>query len=266
MTSGSKKHKKPSDNINVATTQGCLKAKLGACARCKIAKSYCELDDRASTCISYFHLPKIILVMQMLQVLWTLQATLYFIPEANNSDMLLRKAPRSFSVQWMIGVMLFELKTESEDYEQDIAAISSMSSTDLSSESSGTDDVFLQSSLLLPPPPAMKKKVRFTSMSREGTSTQVYTAQTFIIQYVIHRLNSTNSPFKVPSQIAYDQLWMLVAGKLKCYPGTLKLQYWLDSNHAKHAAISIQSEELVLFKAGKLQCWNPNEAHHHQEL
>lgn len=118
-----------------------------------------------------------------------LQATLYSIPEADDSDMVdggdpsevfSFTAPQEGAKEFLSalgdGVMLSDPEDESEDYEQDIAAISSTSNADLSSESSGTDDAFLQSSLP-PPPPATKKKVRSTSMSREGTSTQARTAQ-----------------------------------------------------------------------------------------
>ncbi|KAF8433192.1 hypothetical protein L210DRAFT_933670 [Boletus edulis BED1] len=69
---------------------------------------------------------------------------------------------------------------ESEDYGQELEAVSSTTNADLSSgESSGTDDAFLQSAL--PPPPAVKKKnnkVKSTSTKRlDGTSIQARAAQ-----------------------------------------------------------------------------------------
>ncbi|KAG8220267.1 hypothetical protein J3R82DRAFT_1348 [Butyriboletus roseoflavus] len=103
----------------------------------------------------------------------------------------------------------------------------------MSSESSRTDDAFLQSSLPPPVSAAVKKKARSTSAKRGGTSTttqahtatvqSIYDPQTcsFIIQCVVHRPNGTNSPFKILSQITYDKLCMAVAEKLKCFPGTL---------------------------------------------
>ncbi|KAI9573991.1 hypothetical protein HD554DRAFT_2035111 [Boletus coccyginus] len=224
MALDSKKYKKPSNNINVAATQG-WKAKLDTCIRF------------AQTLESGPVGP---------------QAILYSIPEVNNNNMIdaPQKDVKEFLSTLGDGVMLFDPEDKSEDYEQDIATISSMSNADLDPKSSEMNDAFLQSSLLpLPPPSAMEKKVRSTSMSREGTSTQVHTAQSTYDPQACHKPNGTNSPFKVLSQITYDQLHMLVAKKLKCYSKTLKLQYWLDSNNAKHTATSIQSEqELMLFK------------------
>ncbi|KAG6380462.1 hypothetical protein JVT61DRAFT_8607 [Boletus reticuloceps] len=148
---------------------------------------------------------------------------------------------------------------ESEDYGREIDAVSSTTNANSGSESSGTDDAFLQSVLPPPPPPAVKKKndkAKSTSARRGGTSTQAravestYDPQTcsFVIQCVVRRPNGTNSPFAIPSQITYDKLRMEVAKKLKCFPGTLRLQYRLDPNNTKHAAMSIQSaQELVLF-------------------
>ncbi|KAF8137587.1 hypothetical protein EV363DRAFT_1446409 [Boletus edulis] len=148
---------------------------------------------------------------------------------------------------------------ESEDYGQELEAVSSTTNADLSSgESSGTDDAFLQSAL--PPPPAVKKKnnkVKSTSTKRlDGTSIQARAAQStydpqtcsFDIQCVVRRPNGTNSPFAIPSRITYDKLRIKVSEKLKCFPGTLRLLYRLDPNNTKHAAMSIQSEEeLALF-------------------
>jgi hypothetical protein len=54
----------------------------------------------------------------------------------------------------------------------------------------------------------------------------------------------------VPSTIGYDELYIMIAGKLRCSPSFLCLQYWLESDKPKTGAVSIQSDdELVLFEA-----------------
>jgi hypothetical protein len=54
----------------------------------------------------------------------------------------------------------------------------------------------------------------------------------------------------VPSTIGYDELYIMIAGKLRSSPSFLHLQYWLESDKPKTGAVSIQSDdELVLFEA-----------------
>jgi hypothetical protein len=50
-------------------------------------------------------------------------------------------------------------------------------------------------------------------------------------------------PFSVPSAITLDALRYLVAEKLGCFPGLVRLRYRLDSDKQKAGATSIQSEE-----------------------
>ncbi|KAH0836898.1 hypothetical protein J3R83DRAFT_8710 [Lanmaoa asiatica] len=70
-----------------------------------------------------------------------------------------------------------EFEGKSEDFSLALDAISSVTNN-MSSESSGTDDAFLQSSLPPPGPTAVKKKAKSTSAKRGGTSTtQACTAQ-----------------------------------------------------------------------------------------
>jgi hypothetical protein len=60
--------------------------------------------------------------------------------------------------------------------------------------------------------------------------------------------DGSNVPFTVPSTVTYDKLYIMVARKLKRFPGLMNLQYHLESDKPRTGATSIQSEELALFK------------------
>jgi hypothetical protein len=55
--------------------------------------------------------------------------------------------------------------------------------------------------------------------------------------------NGSNMPFAVPSSTTYDDLRILVAEKLRRFPGLVQLRYRLESDRPKAGATSIQSEE-----------------------
>ena len=59
--------------------------------------------------------------------------------------------------------------------------------------------------------------------------------------------NGSNIPFIIRSDVTYENLHIIVAEKLRCFPGLLKLQYRLESDRAKAGATSIQSEEELSF-------------------
>ncbi|KAI9571120.1 hypothetical protein HD554DRAFT_2239249 [Boletus coccyginus] len=202
---------------------------------------------------------------------------LYSIPEVDDSDVFELSDPTlantrfSFTVDPQEGAKEFfstlgnnamvsesEGNLASENYGQELDAISSTTNGDLGSESSRTDNAFLQSSL--PPLPTAKKKgkAKFTSTCMGGTSMQAHMVQStydpqtcpFVIPCVIRKSNSTNFPFDNESDITYEEPCDSVAAKLKCCSPALKLQYCLDPNNTKHAVTSIQSaQELTLFMA-----------------
>ena len=77
----------------------------------------------------------------------------------------------------------------------------------------------------------------------------MYFSVAFSIPGVVRRLDGTNAPVTVPSEIMLDNLRMAVAEKLGRFPGLVALQYRLGSDNAKAGAISIQTDdELQLFK------------------
>jgi hypothetical protein len=59
--------------------------------------------------------------------------------------------------------------------------------------------------------------------------------------------DGSNIPFIVQSDVTYENLHIIVAEKLRCFPGLLKLRYRLESDRAKAGATSIQSEEELHF-------------------
>lgn len=61
--------------------------------------------------------------------------------------------------------------------------------------------------------------------------------------------DGSNCPFTVPSSIKFNDLKILIAEKLRRFPGLMELRYRLDTDKKKAAATSIQTEEeLVIFK------------------
>jgi hypothetical protein len=71
----------------------------------------------------------------------------------------------------------------------------------------------------------------------------------FKIPSAVKCSDGTYAPFTIASTISYDGLHILIAEKLRCFPGLMKLQYRLDSDKAKTGATSIRSdEELSIFK------------------
>ena len=71
----------------------------------------------------------------------------------------------------------------------------------------------------------------------------------FVIQCATRQADGSNSPFKTLSTTSFDDLCNLVAEKLGQYPTLVRLRYHLDSDKAKTAATSIQTEsEFKIFK------------------
>lgn len=71
----------------------------------------------------------------------------------------------------------------------------------------------------------------------------------FNISAVVKRRDGSNCPFTVSSSTKFDDLKILIAEKLRCFPGLLELRYRLDTDKQKAAATSIQTtEEFVIFK------------------
>ena len=64
------------------------------------------------------------------------------------------------------------------------------------------------------------------------------------------RPDGTMSPFSISSIVSLSELRNIVAEKLQHYPGHVLLQHRLDSDKARSAAMSVQTdEELQIFKA-----------------
>jgi hypothetical protein len=59
--------------------------------------------------------------------------------------------------------------------------------------------------------------------------------------------DGSNIPFVVWSDVTWENLCIIVAEKLRCFPGLLKLRYRLESDRAKAGATSIHSEEELNF-------------------
>lgn len=59
--------------------------------------------------------------------------------------------------------------------------------------------------------------------------------------------DGSNIPFIVQSDVTWENLRIIVAEKLRCFPGLLKLRYRLESDRAKAGATSIHSEEELNF-------------------
>ena len=71
----------------------------------------------------------------------------------------------------------------------------------------------------------------------------------FSISAVVKKRDGSNCPFTVPSSMKFDDLRILIAEKLRCFPGLLELRYRLDTDKQKAAATSIQTpEEFGIFK------------------
>jgi hypothetical protein len=78
------------------------------------------------------------------------------------------------------------------------------------------------------------------------------TSNVFLAFDILAVVNSSqgdsNRPFKVPFPIKFEDLLILVAEKLRCFPGLLKLCYRLDIDRQTAVATSIQSnEEFMIF-------------------
>lgn len=71
----------------------------------------------------------------------------------------------------------------------------------------------------------------------------------FNISAVVKKRDGSNCPFTVHSSMKFDDLKILVAEKIRCFPGLLELRYRLDTDKQKAAATSIQTpEEFRIFK------------------
>lgn len=65
----------------------------------------------------------------------------------------------------------------------------------------------------------------------------------FKISAIVQGQNGSNLPFEVQSSLTFDQIRILVAEKLWCFPGLLQLCYHLDTDKRTANATSIQSED-----------------------
>jgi hypothetical protein len=65
----------------------------------------------------------------------------------------------------------------------------------------------------------------------------------------VKKKDGSNCPFTVSSMLELDNLKIVIAEKLHCFPGLLKLRYRLDTDKQKAAATSIQTtDEYAIFK------------------
>ena len=69
----------------------------------------------------------------------------------------------------------------------------------------------------------------------------------FSIPSAVKSADGSNIPFIVPSDIAYDDLHIMIAEKLRCFPGLLRLRYRLESDKPRTSATSLQSTDEMRF-------------------
>ena len=71
----------------------------------------------------------------------------------------------------------------------------------------------------------------------------------FAIATAVKGCDGSNLPFSISSSVLLDSLLILVAEKLRCFPGLLQLWYCLDTDKPKVNVTSIQTnDKLKIFK------------------
>lgn len=70
----------------------------------------------------------------------------------------------------------------------------------------------------------------------------------FSIECSVPQSNGTNVPFTISSDLTLEQIHLMAAEKLDCFPDRLTLQYHLDSDKARTGPTSLQTNtELDMF-------------------
>ena len=89
--------------------------------------------------------------------------------------------------------------------------------------------------------------------SSHYTSASKSISRDFSIWCSAPRPDGTQAPFNIQSSIRFEDLRDMVAQKMERYPSTLRLQYRLDSDKAKQASMSIQTDDEFKIFIGYLE-------------
>ncbi|KAI9568347.1 hypothetical protein HD554DRAFT_2172429 [Boletus coccyginus] len=101
-------------------------------------------------------------------------------------------------------------------------------------------------------PQACRKQKKQTS-KKVTTSDDDSAFEVFTIQCSAPHPDGTHAPFKLLSTVTLTALCDIVAEKMERYPKAVRLQYRLDSDKAKQALTSIQTDDELDIFIGRLQ-------------